>query len=204
MAGYGPDKLNDPAKAEPVLQRMIQLDPADPANYFVLAKLYEDAGVWTKPRYWSLAKQARPNDPAVYMQLAGYYNRQGQFDKTIGALQERAAKGANQPEAFYTIATYYWDKAYRDARLKETEKKECIQRESRRSITPSRSSPTTWKRWSTRTCCSACRRTSRRIPPSSRRSSKQYDQLRKNGGTAQAEGHRRPAINRLISGGPTP
>ena len=44
MAAYGPDKLDDPVKAEPVVIRLIQLDPGEPANYFQLAKLYEDAG----------------------------------------------------------------------------------------------------------------------------------------------------------------
>src|SRR5688572_12520332 len=43
-AAYGSDKLNDPAKAEPVYQEIIALDPAEPANYMALAKLYEDAG----------------------------------------------------------------------------------------------------------------------------------------------------------------
>ena len=45
------------------------------------------------------AKEVKPNDPAVYMQLAGYYNRQGEFDKTIEALEQRAAKEPNNPEA---------------------------------------------------------------------------------------------------------
>ena len=44
-----------------------------------------------------MAKDAKPNDPAVYMQLAGYYNRQGKFDKTIEALEQRADAGAEQP-----------------------------------------------------------------------------------------------------------
>ena len=72
------------------------------------------------------AKDAKPSDPAVYMTLAGYYNRQGHFDKTIEALEERAAKEPNNPEAFYTIATYYWDEAYRDFKLKEAEKKDFV------------------------------------------------------------------------------
>jgi tetratricopeptide (TPR) repeat protein len=129
VAAYGPDKLNDPAKAEPVVQKMIQMEPGEPANYFQLAKIYEDAGAYDEAeKVFQQAKQARPNDPAVYMQLAGYYNRQGQFDKTIDALQERAAKEPNNPEAFYTISTYYWDKAYRDFKLKETEKRDFVEK----------------------------------------------------------------------------
>jgi len=98
VASYGAEKLNDPAKAEPVVQRMIQLEPGEPANYFVLAQIY------------------------------GYYNRQGHFDKTIEALEERASREPNNPEAFYTIATYYWDEAYRDFKLKENEKKAYVQK----------------------------------------------------------------------------
>jgi len=123
VAGYGRDKLNDPAKAEPVIQRIIQLDPGDPVNYFVLAKLYEDAGVYEEAeKILLLARQAKPSDSAVYMQLAGFYNRQGQFDKTMEALIGRSEKEPNNPEAYYTIATYYWDEAYRDIRLNDAEK----------------------------------------------------------------------------------
>lgn len=128
VAAYGPDKANDPSQAEPIVQKMIDLEPSDPANYFVLAKIYEDAGNYEQAEAILLkAKEARPNDSSVYMQLAGYYNRQGEFDKTIEALQQRAAKEPNNPEAHYTIATYYWDKAYRDFRLKDPEKKEMVQ-----------------------------------------------------------------------------
>ena len=127
-AAYGPDKLNDPVKAEPAVQRMIQLDPGDPTNYFALAKIYEDAGVYDEAeKVLDMAKAAKPGDPAVYMQLAGYYNRQGQFDKTIGALKERAEKEPSNPEAFYTLATYYWDEAYRDIKLKDSEKAKYVQ-----------------------------------------------------------------------------
>jgi len=127
VAAYGADKLNDPGKAEPVLQKMIQQDPGDPTNYFALAKLYEDAGAYEAAEQMLLkAKDIRPSDPAVYMTLAGYYNRQGEFDKTIEALQERASKEPNNPEAFYTISTFYWDKAFRDNRLKDNEKKDFV------------------------------------------------------------------------------
>ncbi len=36
--------MADPAQAEPLIEEMIQLEPTEPTNYFVLAKMYEDAG----------------------------------------------------------------------------------------------------------------------------------------------------------------
>jgi tetratricopeptide (TPR) repeat protein len=127
VAAYGADKLNDPTQAEPIVQRMIQLDPQDTANYFALAKIYEDGGDYEKAEATLLkAKEARPNDPNVYLQLAGFYNRQEEFDKTIEALTQRAAIEPNNPEAYYMISTYYWDKVYRDFRLKDPEKRDFV------------------------------------------------------------------------------
>lgn len=127
VAAYGPDKKNDPGQAEPIVQQMIQLDPNEPANYFVLAKIYEDSGLYDDAESTLLkAKEVRPDDASVYLQLAGYYNRQGQFDQTIEALQQRAKIEPDNPEAYYTIATYYWEKAYRDFNLDEDTKREYV------------------------------------------------------------------------------
>jgi tetratricopeptide (TPR) repeat protein len=124
---YGSDKLNDPSQAEPIIQKMIQMDPSDPSNYFALAKIYEDNGNYEQAEATLLkARDARPKDPSVYMQVAAYYNRQGRFDKTMEALNERAQTDPNNPEGYYTIATYYWDKTFRDKTLKEPEKREYI------------------------------------------------------------------------------
>jgi predicted Zn-dependent protease len=124
---YGADKLNDPAKAEPVVQKEIQLEPEEPSNYFTLAKIYEDAGAYPEAEQALLkARDVKPSDPAVYMQLAGFYNRQNEFDKTIDALEQRAAKEPNNPEAYFTIATYYWDNAQRNFRLSDAQKKENV------------------------------------------------------------------------------
>ena len=127
VAAYGPDKKNDPGQAEPIVQQMIELDPSEPANYFVLAKIYEDSGMYEDAESTLLrSKDVRPNDPAVYLQLAGYFNRQGDFERTIESLRERAAIEPNNPEAHYTIATYYWEKAYRDFRLTDDEKRDYV------------------------------------------------------------------------------
>jgi tetratricopeptide (TPR) repeat protein len=129
VAAYGAERLNDPEKAEPLIQKMVDLDPSDPTNYFALAKLYEDSGQYEEAEKMLLkAKEVRPNSTDVYMQLAGYYNRQGDFEKTIEALNQRTAIDPTNPEAFYTISTFFWDKAYRDFRITEAQKIEYANR----------------------------------------------------------------------------
>jgi len=60
------------------------------------------------------------------MTLAGYYNRQGQFDKTIEALEQRAKAEPNNPDAYQTIAAYYWDETRGDSSLTEAQKREFV------------------------------------------------------------------------------
>ena len=127
VAGYGSDKLNDPNSAEPVLQEMIVLDPEDPANYYTLAKLYEDSGVYELAESTFLrVRDVRPDDTAVYLQLAGFYKRQGEFEQEIEALQTRASMEPDNPEAHYMIATSFWEKAFRDFRLTADEAREYV------------------------------------------------------------------------------
>jgi tetratricopeptide (TPR) repeat protein len=124
---YGPDKLDDPSQAEPIVQQMIQLDPSDTTNYFALAKIYEDAGnIDEAEQQLMKAREAKPKDAAVYQQLAGFYQRQGEFDKLIAAVQQRSDLEPNNPEAHYAVATYYWDEAYRNTRLSEAQKREFV------------------------------------------------------------------------------
>jgi tetratricopeptide (TPR) repeat protein len=122
---YGPEKLNDPTQAEPIVQKKISLDPSEATNYFMLAKIYEDNGNLDQAEtMYKKAQEMKPKDAAVYQQLAGYYQRQGEFDKLIEAVQQRAELEPNNPEAHYSIASYYWDEAYRNSRLSEAQKKE--------------------------------------------------------------------------------
>lgn len=126
---YGPDKLNDPAKAEPVYKEIIALDPSEPTNYLQLAKLYEDAGRYDEAEaQYNKARDAKPNDPTVLAALAGYYNRQGQFDKTIDVLTKAASLQPNNPEGWHLIATFYWDEANKDFRLPPAQKMDYIQK----------------------------------------------------------------------------
>jgi tetratricopeptide (TPR) repeat protein len=129
VAAYGPDKLDDPSQAEPIVQRMIQMDPSNTTNYFALTKIYEDAGNIDQAEAMLMkAKEVKPKDPAVYQQLAGFYQRQGDFPKLIDAVSQRAQLEPNNPEAHYAISTYYWDEAYRNTRLNEAQKREYVQK----------------------------------------------------------------------------
>jgi predicted Zn-dependent protease len=123
VAAYGPDKLNEPGEAEPILLRMIELDPSEPSNYTYLSRIYEENGDYEQAEQLLVkARDMKPTDSGVYVTLAAFYNRQGEFDKTMEALHSRAEREPNNPEAFYTIATYYWEKAYRDFTTSEADK----------------------------------------------------------------------------------
>lgn len=127
VAAYGPDKLADPTQAEPVVQRMIQLAPNEPQNYFQLAKIYEDSGEYQLAEETYLkGRDAKPNDPSVYLTVAGYYNRQGDFDKLMENIRKNIELEPQNPEAHYRLATYSWDKASRDFRLSDAQKMEII------------------------------------------------------------------------------
>ena len=128
VAAYGPDKLNDPSQAEPILRRMIELEPNEPSNYTYLSRIYEENGDYDQAEQLLIkAREMKPNDAGVYVTLAAFYNRQGEFDKTMEALHSRAEREPNNPEAFYTIATYYWEKAYRDFTTSEADKIKFVQ-----------------------------------------------------------------------------
>ena len=127
VAAYGTDKLNQPDKAEPVVQEMIKMDPGDPANYAALSKIYEEAGRYEDAEAALLkARDAKPNDAAVYQQIAGFYNRQGDFPKTMEHMQKAAELDASNPLGFYTLATYYEEKVRKDFRITPPQKREYI------------------------------------------------------------------------------
>jgi tetratricopeptide (TPR) repeat protein len=123
VAVYSADKLNDPAQQEPILRRMIEMDPTDPSNYHYLARVHEDSGNYEEAEKLLLeARDKKSNDPTVYTALAAFYNRQGNFEKTMEALKQRAEREPNNPEAFQTMATYYWEKAYKDFTTTQADK----------------------------------------------------------------------------------
>src|SRR3954464_1340820 len=128
-AAYGPDKLNDAEKAEPVYQEIIALEPNEPANYLALAKLYEDAGRYDDAEaQYDKAAAVKPNAASVLEARVRYHNRQGDFPKTIAALEQAAALEPNNPEGYHRVAVFYWDKTRGDFRLNPATKRDYIQK----------------------------------------------------------------------------
>lgn len=126
VAAYGPDKLNDPTMAEPIVKEMIQLEPNEASHYFSLARIYEDSGEYELAEETLMqVKNVRSKDPAVFAYLAGYYERQGDFEKMLGALTDRVSLEPNNPEAHYAMSVAYWQWG-RDLRLTEPQRLEKV------------------------------------------------------------------------------
>ena len=127
VEAYGPDKANDPASSEIVLQTMIDTDPENPDNYYRLARLYEDSGLYPEAEQVLLdVMEGRSEDPAAYLQVAGFYRRNNQFEPMMNAVQRRAELEPDNPEAYYTIATYYWEEAFRNFSLSDEQEMEYV------------------------------------------------------------------------------
>jgi tetratricopeptide (TPR) repeat protein len=128
VSAYGSEKLNDPSKAEPIVQKMVNLEPNDPENYFALAKIYEEAGKYDDAEQALMkAVAAKPNDAAVYSSASNFYNRQGNFDKTIEMLNKAAELDPNNPSGYQLVAAMYWEKASKDHRLSEQQKRAYVE-----------------------------------------------------------------------------
>ena len=127
IAAYGPDKLDDFDKAEPIAKKLIELTPNEPINYQALGQLYEGQGRYDEAEeQFKKSVEARPNEPGVYTAMAGFFNRQGKFDETMAALESRTKYEPNNPEAYHYMATFYQDKVAKDLTLKPAEKRAYI------------------------------------------------------------------------------
>lgn len=128
IAAYGPDKINDFSQAEPIAKKLIEMEPNVPGNYQTLGKLYEDQGRYEEAEaHFIKAVEVRP-DALGYSVLAGYYNRQGNFEKTMEAWENRAKAEPNNPEAHHTIAHWLWEKSFKDFTITNAQKRAYIER----------------------------------------------------------------------------
>jgi tetratricopeptide (TPR) repeat protein len=70
-----------------------------------------------------------PGDVKACGALAAFYNKplwdkKSRFDEAITVMERCAALNPNDASGYYKIATFFWDKAYRDPLLNDTQKNE--------------------------------------------------------------------------------
>ena len=100
VAAYGPDKLNDPAQGR--ADRPGDDRPSSRTSRpttSALSKLYEDGGRYDEAEQalqQGARRQAERPDPST-RRSSGYYNRQGDFHKTIDSAREGRRARAEQP-----------------------------------------------------------------------------------------------------------
>ena len=99
------------------LKRKLAAEPSNPAHYVALATALERRGAAAEAEAtWMAARTSVPTADVI-RQIAGFYNRQGQFDRTIAMLEEVAALTPNDAAGYHLIGTYYQEKIQKDNKL---------------------------------------------------------------------------------------
>src|SRR5262245_10995937 len=110
-----PRPAAESASREAELTKRIAQTPEGVAAYIELSKLQEDRGAYPEAEATLMhGRQANPKDKKLVMALAGFYNRQGDFDKTMSALETAEQLDPTDHTAPQLVATYYWEKAFKD------------------------------------------------------------------------------------------
>lgn len=113
----------DTASREAALEKRIAASPTGVAAYIELAKIQESRGATADAEQTLMrARQAVPTNKDVVGALAAFYNRQGDFTKTIDMLETIERLDPTDPAAPQITATYYWEKAFKDQRLQPADK----------------------------------------------------------------------------------
>ncbi len=104
--------------AEVDLKKRIAESPADVAAYLTLAHLQEDRGAYADAEATlARARDVASRDKRVYTAIAAYFNRRGDFEQTIKALEMVAQLTPTDAAGHQVLATYYWEKAFKDKEL---------------------------------------------------------------------------------------
>lgn len=108
----------DPEREAQLAQMMAGAGTKPVSLYVELSALQEKRGAYGEAEATLMkARAATPSDKDAVLALAAFYNRQGDFEKTIAALEAAAQLEPDNPEGYQIIATYYWEKAFKDHRL---------------------------------------------------------------------------------------
>ena len=137
------------------------MDPSDPANYFALAKIYEDAGNYEQAEATLLkARDARPEGRDRLHAAGGLLQPPGTVRQDDGSAESaRGRRSRTTPRATTRSPPTTGTRPSATRRSRTPRSASTSARASRRPTRPSRSRPTTSRPSSTRACCSGSQAT---------------------------------------------
>lgn len=125
---YSEEPFKNYDAAQGYAQQLIQDNPDDPKNLYALANLYEKFEKYPEAEatYKKVFDQ-NPSDAKACGALAGFYNKplwagKSKFELSIDMLQKCADMDPGNHEGYQKVATFYWNKAYRDPDLTDEQK----------------------------------------------------------------------------------
>jgi len=111
-------------------QELVHDNPTDAKNLFAMANLYEKFGKLDEAEAtYKKVADLNPKDAKACAALAGFYNRplwdgRSKFDLAVQTMERCASLDLNNPQGYYAVAQFYWDKAYRDPLLSDLQQDE--------------------------------------------------------------------------------
>jgi tetratricopeptide (TPR) repeat protein len=109
-------------------QELVKDNPTDTKNLYAIANLYERFGkIAEAEETYRKVTEINPQDAKACGALAAFYNKplwdgRSKFDQAIETLKRCTSLEPNDPAGYYKVATFYWDKAYRDPLLADPQK----------------------------------------------------------------------------------
>lgn len=125
---YSDDPLKNYDEAKNYAEQLVQHNPNDSKNLYAMANLYEKFGkVDEADQTYNRIVELNPSDVKACGALAAFYNKplwegRSKFDQAIGILERCAGLAPEDPAGYQKVATFFWDKAYRDPTLGDKDK----------------------------------------------------------------------------------
>jgi tetratricopeptide (TPR) repeat protein len=136
---YADDPYRNFDEAKKYADQLVASAPDDPKNLFAMANLYEKFDhVDDAERTYKQVFDQHPNDAKACGALGAFYNKplwkdetggnRSRFNDAIQVLEKCAAINPNDAGGWQKVATFYWDKAYRDPLLDDAQKNDYADR----------------------------------------------------------------------------
>lgn len=138
---YTEDPYKNYDEAKRYADELVRDNPADTMNMYAMANLFEKFGkIAEAEQTYEKVAADNPRDTKACSALAGFYNkpnwdadgnvwteesgkdRRAKFDLAVSTLERCAGLDPNDAGGWQKVASFYWDKAYRDPLLDDKSK----------------------------------------------------------------------------------